>query len=99
MATVELVRVRIAPEHTAAMLEARPAMVEDFRRDRAGFLGAHLIELPDHVWLDVLWWRSSEDFAASRAKGADLPGIKAFFATIDEVLSSEEGSASSLPEF
>lgn len=97
MATVELVRVRIAPERTAAMLKARPAMLDDFRQDRAGFLGAHLVELPDGEWLDILWWRSPQDFAASRAKGAELPGIKAFFATIEKVVSSEEGTASSLP--
>ena len=36
-------------------------------------------------------WRSPEDFAASRAKGANLPGIAAFFAAIDEVISSEQG--------
>jgi hypothetical protein len=34
---------------------------------------------------------SSEDFAASRAKDANLPGIAAFFATIDALASAEEG--------
>lgn len=89
--TVELTRFRVAPENTATMLAARPAMLADFRADRAGFLGARLVRLPDDEWLDVVEWRTAEDFAASRAKGANLPGIEAFFATIDSLVSAEEG--------
>lgn len=88
---VELTRFRVAAHHTGALLEARSAMLADFRTDRAGFLGARLIRLPADVWLDIVDWRSSEDFAASRAKGANLPGIAAFFAAIDELIGSEEG--------
>jgi mannose-6-phosphate isomerase-like protein (cupin superfamily)/quinol monooxygenase YgiN len=92
MATVELVRFRVAPEGTDALLEARPAMLEAFRADREGFLGARLARLSEDEWLDIVDWRSPEDFAASRAKGANLPGIAAFFAVIDELISSEEGT-------
>ena len=91
MATVELTRFRVAALHTEALLEARPAMLADFRADRTGFLGARLIRLANDEWLDVVDWRSPEDFAASQAKGANLPGIQAFFAAIDELISSEEG--------
>jgi heme-degrading monooxygenase HmoA len=90
--SVELTRFRVAPENTATMLAARPAMLADFRADRSGFLGARLVRLPDDEWLDIVEWRSSEDFAASRVKGANLPGIKSFFATIDTLVSAEEGS-------
>ncbi|WP_419703340.1 antibiotic biosynthesis monooxygenase family protein [Promicromonospora sp. NFX87] len=90
--SVELTRFRVAPENTATMLAARPAMLADFRADRSGFLGARLVRLPDDEWLDVVEWRSSEDFAASRVKGANLPGIEAFFATIDTLVSAEEGT-------
>jgi heme-degrading monooxygenase HmoA len=90
--TVELTRFRVAPENTATMLAARPAMLADFRADRSGFLGARLVRLPDDEWLDVVEWRTSEDFAASRAKGANLPGVEAFFATIDSLVSAEEGT-------
>lgn len=62
MATVELVRFRVALERTDVLPEARAAMLEDF--------------------------------AASRAKGANLPGIAALFAAIDELTSSEEGTPS-----
>jgi Antibiotic biosynthesis monooxygenase len=91
MATVELVRFRVAPERTDVLLQARPVMLEDFRADREGFLGARLVRLAGDEWLDIVDWRSPEDFAASRAKGANRPGIAAFFAAIDEVISSEEG--------
>ena len=90
--TVELTRFRVLPERTDDMLAARPAMLADFRTDRAGFLGARLVRLPNDEWLDIVEWRSSEDFAASRAKGANLPGIEAFFATIDSLVSAEEGT-------
>lgn len=90
--SVELTRFRVAPENTATMLAARPAMLTDFRADRSGFLGARLVRLPDDEWLDIVEWRSSEDFAASRVKGANLPGIEAFFATIDTLVSAEEGT-------
>ena len=91
MNTVELVRFRVAQDRTDALLEARTAMLEDFRADREGFLGARLVSLSGNEWLDIVDWRAPEDFAASRAKGANLPGVAAFFAAIDEVISS--GSA------
>jgi quinol monooxygenase YgiN len=90
--TVELTRFRVPPERADQLLAARPSMIEDFRADRAGFLGARLVRLPDGEWLDIVEWRSSDDFAASRAKGANLPGIRAFFELIDELVSAEEGT-------
>jgi hypothetical protein len=38
-----------------------------------------------------------EDFSASRAKGANLPGIKAFFDAIDRLVSAEEGTLVDAP--
>ncbi len=93
MTTIELTRFRVAPEREDDLLRARPAMLTDFRADRAGFLDARLVRLPGGEWLDIVTWRSQEDFAASRAKGANLPGIGAFFDAIAEVVSAEEGTA------
>jgi hypothetical protein len=90
--TVELTRFRVEPKRVADLLNARPAMLADFRADRAGFLDARLVRLPDDQWLDIVTWSSPEDFAASRAKGANRPGIAAFFAAIAEVVSAEEGT-------
>jgi hypothetical protein len=91
MPTIELTRFRVSPEDVAALLAARPRMLHDFETDRAGFIGAQLVRLPDNQWLDVVTWRTAEDFAASRAKGANLPGIKAFFDAIGELVSDEQG--------
>ena len=92
-AIVELTRLRVASEQTEAFLAARPGMLADFRDDRAGFLGARLVRLPAGEWLDIVDWASAEDREASRAKGANRPGIAAFFAAIDSVVSSEDGAA------
>ncbi|MFI6483303.1 hypothetical protein ACIBH1_35605 [Nonomuraea sp. NPDC050663] len=92
MSTVELTRFRAADAD--ALLAARPAMVADFLADRAGFIGARLVRLPGDEWLDIVEWRGEEDFAASRSKGANLPGIKTFFAAIDSLVSSETGELS-----
>ncbi|MEU0092620.1 antibiotic biosynthesis monooxygenase [Kribbella sp. NPDC006257] len=92
MSTVELTRFKVAEEKTAELLAARAEMVADFAADREGFRGARLIQLPGGEWLDVVDWASAEDYAASRAKGANLPGIARFFAAIDEVISAEEGT-------
>ncbi|GIH22699.1 hypothetical protein Aph01nite_10090 [Acrocarpospora phusangensis] len=67
-------------------------MIADFQADREGFLGAKLVQLSDGEWLDIVEWRSSADYAASRTKGGNLPRIQAFFALIDELVSMEEGT-------
>lgn len=92
MATVELTRFSVRSEQEKALLAARPRMLEDFRADRAGFIDAMLVRLPDNEWLDVVSWRSEADFVASRGKGANLPGIAAFFGAISQLVSSEQGS-------
>jgi heme-degrading monooxygenase HmoA len=91
MATVELTRFSIRPEQEEALLAARAGMLADFRADRTGFIDAMLVRLPENEWLDIVSWRSADDFAASRSKGANLPGIAAFFERIDRLVSTEEG--------
>ncbi|NIK54755.1 antibiotic biosynthesis monooxygenase [Kribbella shirazensis] len=91
MTTVELTRFRVLPEKTEELLAARADMVKDFEADRAGFLGARLVRLPDNEWLDIVDWATPENFAASREKGANLPGIARFFAAIDALVIAEEG--------
>ncbi|WP_440107251.1 hypothetical protein [Streptosporangium sp. H16] len=88
-----LARLRGQVGGAADLLAARSGMIADFQADRDGFLGARLVQLPDGEWLDIVEWRSPADFAASRAKGGTLPGIQAFFALIDELVSSEEGTS------
>ncbi len=90
---MEITRFRVSPEHARDLLAARDGMIADFQADRDGFLGARLVQLPGGEWLDIVEWRSPADFAASRAKGGNLPGIQAFFALIDELVSTEEGTS------
>ena len=92
MTTVELVRFRVRPEQVEELLAARADMLKDFQAERAGFLSARLVRLPDDEWLDIVEWESPEDLAASRIKGPNLPGIARFFAAIDAVLVAEEGT-------
>ncbi|PWR08320.1 hypothetical protein DKT68_16270 [Micromonospora acroterricola] len=92
MTTVEITRFRAPAERADALLAARPAMLRDFQTDRAGFLNARLIRLTNGEWLDIVFWGSSEDFAESRRRGGDRPGIQTFFSLIDEVISVEEGT-------
>lgn len=91
MTTVELTRFRVLPEKTEELLAARDEMLTDFAADRAGFINARLVQLPDNEWLDIVEWASPEDFAASRDKGGNLPGIARFFAAIDSLVVAEEG--------
>ncbi|GIG87547.1 hypothetical protein [Plantactinospora endophytica] len=92
MTTVEITRFRAPAARAETLLATRPAMLRDFETDRTGFLGARLIRLTEDVWLDIVFWRSPEDFAESRRRGGDRPGIQAFFSLIDEVISVEEGT-------
>ncbi|SIN30584.1 hypothetical protein [Micromonospora cremea] len=92
MTAVEITRFRTPAARADALLAARPAMLRDFETDRTGFLGARLIQLSAGEWLDIVFWRSSDDFAESRRRGGDRPGIQAFFSLIDEVISVEEGT-------
>ena len=91
MTTVELARFGVLPEKADELLAARVDMLEDFKADRAGFLGARLVRLPDDEWLDIVEWETAEDFAASRDKRPNRPGIARFFAAIDSLVVAEEG--------
>ncbi|RKN14706.1 hypothetical protein D7147_27715 [Micromonospora musae] len=93
MPTVELTRFRVDPARENDLLQARPQMLADFQADRSGFIEARLVRLPNDEWLDIVLWETPEDFAASRAKGANLPGIAAFFDAIGALISAEEGTA------
>jgi heme-degrading monooxygenase HmoA len=92
MTTVELTRFRVLPDRTDELLAARAEMLLDFEADRKGFLNARLVRLPNDEWLDIVEWETPEDFAESRAKGANKPGIGRFFAAIDSLVVAEEGT-------
>jgi hypothetical protein len=81
----------VKPEATAAMLAARPGMVDAFGRDRRGFIAAKLIRVAEDTWLDQVESTGGTAWDESRAKGGDQPEIAAFFATMDTLVSSDRG--------
>jgi acetyl esterase/lipase len=92
MSVIELTTFTVTPEKTAAMLAARPGMVEAFRADRRGFVSAKLIRVAEDTWLDMVEWIDDTAWDESRAKGANHPGIATFFATIGKLIGSERGA-------
>ncbi|MFF3559358.1 alpha/beta hydrolase family protein [Streptomyces sp. NPDC002574] len=91
MSVIELTTFTVAPERTSAMLAARGGMLAAFRKDRRGFVDARLVRVADHTWLDIVEWADAQAYDESRVKGGNLPGIAAFFATIDTLVSAESG--------
>jgi len=91
MSVIELTTFTVKPENTAAMLAARPGMVDAFRHDRRGFVAAKLIRVAEDTWLDQVEWTDDAAWDESRAKGGNQPEIAAFFATIDTLVSSNRG--------
>jgi hypothetical protein len=92
MTTIELTRFRTRAGQEHELLAARPGMLADFERDRAGFVDARLVRLAEGEWLDIVTWQSAEHFAASREKGANLPGIARFFAAVESLVAAEYGT-------
>ncbi|MEV6825110.1 alpha/beta hydrolase fold domain-containing protein [Amycolatopsis sp. NPDC051102] len=91
MSVIELTTFTVPPENTEAMLAARPGMVAAFRRDRRGFLAARLVRLDEQTWLDFVEWTDDAAWDESKVKGANLPEIAAFFATIGSLVGAERG--------
>ncbi|MDX2847696.1 alpha/beta hydrolase family protein [Actinacidiphila glaucinigra] len=91
MSVIELTTFVVAPDRTSEMLSARSGMLSAFRKDRRGFVAARLVRVADDTWLDIVEWTDALAFDESRAKGANLPEIAAFFATVDELVSAENG--------
>ncbi|GLY41887.1 hypothetical protein Amsp01_079100 [Amycolatopsis sp. NBRC 101858] len=91
MSVIEMATFTVTPENTEAMLAARPGMVAAFRADRRGFVAARLVRLDERTWLDFVEWTDDAAWDESKVKGANVPAIGAFFATIDTLVGAERG--------
>ncbi|MEU7790024.1 alpha/beta hydrolase [Amycolatopsis sp. NPDC049159] len=91
MSVIEMTTFTVTPENTRAMLDARPGMVAAFRADRRGFLSARLVRVDETTWLDFVEWTDDTAWDESKAKGANLPAIAAFFGTIGGLVGAERG--------
>lgn len=92
MSVIELTTFRVAADRTSDMLAARHAMVEAFRADRRGFVGAKLVRLNERTWLDTVEWTDDAAYDESMAKGGNRPEIAAFFATIESLVEVRRGT-------
>ncbi len=91
MSVIEMTTFTVIPQNTKAMLAARPGMVAAFRADRRGFVGARLVRVAENTWLDLVEWTDDAAWDESKAQGANLPAIAAFFGTIDKLVGAERG--------
>jgi acetyl esterase/lipase len=92
VSVIELTTFTVADDRICQMLQARHAMLEAFRVDRRGFVAAKLVRLDARTWLDAVEWTDDAAYDESTAKGANLPEIAAFFATIDALVQARRGT-------
>lgn len=62
---VEIIRLRVLPENTAAFLEGR-ADVDQFTSTLAGYLSTELLQLGGDTWLMLIRWESAEAVQAAQ---------------------------------
>ena len=89
MSALELARFTVEPDRVPAMLAARPAMVAELREHCPGFRRVYLTRLDERTWLDVVEWESRQAAEAAMATVPDLPGCRAVFGHISQVVAME----------
>jgi hypothetical protein len=82
--TFELASFRVAPEHEAALIAERPAMIAALRRAFPGALSAWLTKQDDGSWMDIILWRSRAEAEAAARRINDVPEARAWFRYIAE---------------
>ena len=90
-AVYELVRSRIRAGAEEQMLELRPRMIAAVRERFTDLQDAHLLQLDDGSWLDVVRWGSRESAERAAATMQDIPEAAAMMGFIEEILSFEHG--------
>ncbi len=73
------------------MLELRPRMIAAVRDRFPDLQEAHLLQLDDGSWLDVVRWGSRESAERAAATMQDIPEAAAMMGFIEEILSFEHG--------
>ncbi len=90
-AVYELVRSRIRAGAEEQMLELRPRMIAAVRDRFPDLQDAHLLQLDDGSWLDVVRWGSRESAERAAATMQDIPEAAAMMGLIEEIVSFEHG--------
>jgi antibiotic biosynthesis monooxygenase (ABM) superfamily enzyme len=87
---VEVIRLIVSPENTAAFLEGR-AEVEKFTRTLAGHLSTELLHLGDTNWLMLIRWESEESVRAAQQLTATAPVISDWLNRTAQFVSFDTG--------
>jgi hypothetical protein len=81
----------IDPANADALVALRPRLIDAVRAACRGFVGATLVRLDDHTWLDVIEWESAEAAAAAGDVEAELPEARELLSLIQDPLSADAG--------
>ncbi len=90
-AVYELVRSRVRAGAEEQMLELRPRMIAAVRDRFPDLQEAHLLQLDDGSWLDLVRWSSREAAERAAASMAEIPEAAAMAELLDEIVSFEHG--------
>lgn len=87
---VEIIRLRVLPENTAAFLEGR-AEVDQFTSTLAGHLSTELLQLGEDMWLMLIRWESTEAVQAAQKLTATAPVISDWLARTAQFVAFDTG--------
>jgi heme-degrading monooxygenase HmoA len=85
---MEIVQIRVAPENREGFLATRHEAM-DALRSFPGFVSAHLAQIDEVRWIDVVLWRSRAEALAAAEAAPNLPILARHFAHINEIVSME----------
>ena len=74
-AYLQIFRARVPQQSVAALLEIRPAAIDEAQRLCPELLRAQLVRLDDGTWLDVLTWSRPDGEQRLMARAAEFDAI------------------------
>lgn len=87
--TVEIVRFRVAQEHVQHLLAGRRGALAAIRESYPGMRSAHLSQLGEGEWIDIVIWDSKDQALAAAAGAMAIPAFAEWAGYIAEVTSME----------
>lgn len=93
---LEVVYFRVKPEDVPALLATRDAALAAVRAGHPAMRSAHLAQLEDGRWIDVVLWDSRDQALAAARQVMEIPEFARWAAHISEVISMEHAVVRSL---
>ncbi len=87
--TVEIVRFRVARENIEPFLAGRRGALDAIRASYPGMQSAHLAQLGEDQWIDIVLWDSKTQALAAAAGAMAIPSFAEWASYIAEVASME----------